>query len=235
MSDGDGNGNGRYDGFRSWNNNLPTISLALVVVGGILGVTQIQINSVLAQLAQLRQDNDSSDSRIRADQSRDQTQLRADIEENRRAINQQFADIQNELERRRTMFVGSQEFNQFQGRVLADDVTLSQRLLSIEQTRPTTGELQATAASLREVVTLQQTRANDLSAKIDNLASHQARDPASQRDIDNMRQQLSLIEQRQQDKVGSTEMKAATDSLTARIEQLYRILVPAASVGVPMK
>jgi len=213
MSDGDGNGNGRYDGFRSWNNNLPTISLALVVVGGILGVTQIQINSVLAQLAQLRQDNDGSDTRIRADQLRLEKELRADIERR----------------------VGDAEFKEFSARVLADDTTLSQRLLSIEQTRPTTGELQATAASLREVVILLQTRANDLSTKIDNLAAHQAHDPVETREIDNMRQQLSLIEQRQQDKVGSSEMKAATDSLTARIEQLYRILVPAASAGVPMK
>src|SRR5208283_1405170 len=114
MSDGGGNGNGRYDGFRSWNNNLPTISLALVVVGGILGVTQIQINSVLAQLAQLRQDNDGSDTRIRADQLRLEKELRADIERR----------------------VGDAEFKEFSARVLADDTTLSQRLVSIEQTRP---------------------------------------------------------------------------------------------------
>lgn len=82
------------------------------------------------------------------------TSLRLASELNRREgdIKTQLTVIQNELDRLRRDFLSTDAFAQFQARMVAELGFIKAQLITIEQTRPTTGELGGLGKNLSEQV-----------------------------------------------------------------------------------
>lgn len=104
-----------------WPIFLSAGSLIAVVMGGIWKILQSQFTYLERESERLHEE-----------------QLRRD-----NSVQEAIRTIQKELDSRRVEFMHVDTFNQFEQRVLSDITTLRLQLSVIEQTRPTTGELEA--------------------------------------------------------------------------------------------
>ena len=121
----------------SWSSLVSTMALALALVGGMWGVTQTQFSSMYSIIQENKQASERLLGAIRSDQQRADNDLKTE----QQFLRQQFIN-------RRADTVGQDEFKQvlmgFRDRLDRID----RQLQSLEQTRPTTGELQSTARAL---------------------------------------------------------------------------------------
>jgi hypothetical protein len=116
----------------SWGTVVSTIGLFVVLFGGQWVLTQQSINTVYTVLA---------------DQKTTQTRRDERAEKG-------IEDINRELGARKDIFrdefVGRNEFKEFSARILAEFAIMNRQLDVLQQTRPTTGELQAINSYVRE-------------------------------------------------------------------------------------
>lgn len=137
-----------------WQIVLGGVAVAIATIGSmgtaLWAISQTQMASlkelVAAQTSSLNerlkivQDAEAStDARLAAELSRRETEIKS-----------QMKAIQDELDIRRREFLNEKEFTQFQGRIIAELSIIKDQLKVLEQTRPTTGELQATNSALRD-------------------------------------------------------------------------------------
>lgn len=121
------------------------------VMGGALwAISQTQLAS-LKELVTSQYDAVDSKLRLVQDSAKQvDERLAAELSRRETEIKSQLKVIQDELDRRRHDFLSEKEFTQFQGRIIAELVVIKEQLKVLEQTRPTTGELQATSQALRD-------------------------------------------------------------------------------------
>jgi hypothetical protein len=184
------------NGVTKWISGLAA-SLVVVTLGSMLTIQQTLFAEVYRTIERLRLDTDerrsdvkASITTVRAETEANDARQSAELARRESEIKGQIGEINKELDARRTQFTDEREFKEFSERILADLATIHAQLILLEQTRPTTGELQATAAGLEKRVQIGETA----------IATRATTE------------QLSI----------------AIASLTARIEQLYRIAIPEA-------
>lgn len=118
---------------------ISTLGFVASVVYGIWALNQAQLASIERQI------------------SSEHTQFSQQFQQNREElarreseVKSQIANIETDLSRRRQEFVGQDEFRQFRERVLNDVKIIRDRLVLIEQSKPSVGELQAITSALRD-------------------------------------------------------------------------------------
>jgi conjugal transfer/entry exclusion protein len=118
---------------------VATAALIGSVIYGIWSLNQSQMLDIHDQLRELRRQSEITDDRLSRELNRREIELKLGI-----------TQINNELDRRRDQFTDIKAFVEFQARVLDELRIQRERLVQLEQTRPTTGELQATNNALRD-------------------------------------------------------------------------------------
>lgn len=137
-----------------WQIVLGGVAVAIATIGSmgtaLWAISQTQMSSLkelvaaqtssLSERLKIVQDAEASnDARLGAELSRRETEIKS-----------QMKGIQDELNIRRKEFLNEREFVQFEGRIIAELAIMKDQLRTLEQTRPTTGELQATTTALRD-------------------------------------------------------------------------------------
>lgn len=115
----------------TWANIIGTIAAAAILAGAGWTLFQTQFNYVEKNTSLVRE-----------------TLERRDGE-----INSRVVKIEDELRSRRELFIDQKMFDQYQLRIDNSVKVLTDRLNVLEQTRPTTGELQALSKNANEQIT----------------------------------------------------------------------------------
>jgi hypothetical protein len=116
----------------SWSSVVSTGAFLTLLVGGGWTIFQTQFSSMSAQIVE---------NRIAVEKATMLVQSQMD---------RRFGELEKDSDYLRTNRVATNEFNQFQGNVAGQIETLRRQLAVIEQTRPTTGELQAANKNSQE-------------------------------------------------------------------------------------
>lgn len=116
---------------------ISALGLAVILFGAFWTIVQTQFNSL-----------DKSNEIIRQQLNADKIAAEQKLSVYKSDVESKFARFDQELEHRRGLNVEQVEFHQFEKRLLDLTTVLRQQLLLLEQTRPTTGELQTAAKGL---------------------------------------------------------------------------------------
>jgi len=141
----------------SWTGLLTAFSFMGSVVYGAWALEQSQMAGISKEIAQLREDVSAKDIRLAAELAKREQEIKVNIVTADSEIKKTVNDIQNELDRRRDQFANIKEFDELKARLLDNVDILRKQLTVLEQTRPTTGELQA----VQTYVNSQNTRFED--------------------------------------------------------------------------
>lgn len=142
------NGNGGYEV------SITSLSLFATIIFSVVGAQWIETQNNFTHIAkeqdiavgnlkdlinQARQEAQSRDNGLKDELYRREAELKLAV-----------TAINSELLARRSEFVGQAEFRQFEQRFERESALFQKRLDVVESTRPTTGELQATANAFKE-------------------------------------------------------------------------------------
>lgn len=132
---------------------MSTLALAGSVIYGVWAFNQSQIADLRTIIDQLRKDAMERDNRITAENARRETELRAvnDLQDrlaqdNYRQIEQHLRD----LDLRREQFISVSAHKTYETRIDDAIKQLRDRMTTVENTRPTTGEFKAVVDTMRD-------------------------------------------------------------------------------------
>ncbi len=124
----------------NWGTLIAAVMLAVALVGAFWTIVQTQFGYI----------------------EKDKETIRGELVRSLANIQSQFGEGRAALEARRALSVEQVEFKQFEASILRDVATVKQQLLLLEQTRPTTGELQTAARGLEGRIDQQERRLQNL-------------------------------------------------------------------------
>jgi hypothetical protein len=135
----------------TWTNIIITVGAFATLLSFGASVVQYQLAGLDTKIT--RTDRDALD--------RDAAAKHDDEIRDRRIISR-FEGVDQELLRRAELFLSTKEFKEFKDHIYSDNVTLNKRLDSLEQTRPTAGELKAVADGMRDTLSRLEERIRSL-------------------------------------------------------------------------
>jgi hypothetical protein len=129
---------------------ISSLAFGTTLIGGIWVLGQSQIGNVVQRMDVEHKHFTEQLNLLREETQRRETELRAYNDRQDTIREAEIKVIHDELDKRRDVFVNIREYIEFKQRMLSDLDIIKGQLKVLETTRPTTGELQATTAVLRD-------------------------------------------------------------------------------------
>lgn len=125
-------------------------AVIVATAGALWAISQTQLGALKELMFTELKGSEERDKIIREEQLDAAKRLAEELTRRENEIKLQIKVIEDELDRRRSEFVGQKEFATYRDGRARELETIREQLKVIEQTRPTTGELQATGQAQRD-------------------------------------------------------------------------------------